>query len=526
MIKRALINRSARLPRALLSLIIITVQLLNTLPGASCLFAQDLSSLRVNNKNALTSEAIKQLDGVLDFIFANHLAVGSVAIQQNGQILYERTLTPDVSGNGKIPDKEPDKENPSFVYTTGSVSKMFTAVMIMQLIEEGKLSLDTKLSKYFSGLPSADSISIEMLLRHRSGLPDYTIDKIESLNQDSLFATVHYDYGRLHTNLGWLLDPIKNPEDSILHMLSHSQVHFRPNASSEYNNSGYWLLAAIIEKCTGSSFDSNLKRRITDRLGLIHTLTAGRLEKMKHNTPLKIRESYYYCGGWQKSADIYLPNVQGAGDILSTPEDLLAFMQGLYHGKLVSAKTLALMDDFHYPDSSHLGQFGLGLESALWPDNDLAAGHSGDTYFNHGGVFYFPKTGYAICCLLNGLSPQFERNDMLDILYHATQNKTLELPFVDKWHPAIREVTPLLGTYYCDRLKMTISLLNDGNTVIVYPKGQDALCTYWTAPDQINQPKYDLNIHFMRDKSAFQLTQHGKTYNFVKQVATKKNQEA
>jgi CubicO group peptidase (beta-lactamase class C family) len=363
-----------------------------------------------------------------------------------------------------------------------------------------------------------------MLLRHRSGLPDYTTDKMESMDLESLFSSVHYDYSRLQTNLGWLVAPLEGAQDSILRMIQHGKTHFSPGSDFEYNNSGYWLLAAIIEKCTGRSFGSNLNTRITSKLGMHHTCTAEQIVRSRTGSlHLKTTDSYYYCGGWQSATDLYLPNAKGAGNICATPRDLLVFMQGLYQGRLVSKKMLNLMADFYYKDSARPGQFGMGLERAFFTDHTLAVGHSGDTYYNHGTVLYFPDTGLGICCLLNGLSPQFDRNDMLDILYKAARNEQLENPVIDQWLPEPGQIDALLGSYYCDKLKMTINVLKDCRTVILYPRGQDALATYWTAPFQVSQPKYDLNVRFHADQPGFQLIQHGKTYNFVKQAAIKKD---
>ena len=399
--------------------IYITILLLSMTVRQASLQAQNKITASDSSRTALYPFGIRQLDAALDFIEAHHLAMGSVAVAQNGKLLYQRTLALPAAVHEKgLPAaqlqgiKHGQKSRiSSFVYTTGSITKMFTAVMILQLVQEGALKLDTKLSAYYPGIPQADSVTIEMLLRHRSGLPDYTVDKIESLDLDSLFSSVDYDYASLQTNLGWLVQPIAGPEqrkEATLHLIEQGKAHFKPNTDFEYNNSGYWLLAGIIEKCTGRSYSDNIKTRITSKLGLRHTLTAeALLQKSGRGGSLKTRSSYYYCDGWQLARDLYLPNVRGAGDILSTPEDLLQFMQGLYQGKLVAQKTLDKMADFYDADSSQPSQFGMGLERAIWQENTLAVGHSGDTYFNHGVVLYFPKTGLSICCLLNGLSPLF-----------------------------------------------------------------------------------------------------------------------
>src|SRR5882724_5362562 len=109
------------------------------------------------------------LDNFLNALQKHNLSMGGLAISKNGNLIYNKSI-----GYSFVNGEERIQANEKTEYRIGSISKMFTSIMIFQLIEEGKISLDTKLDKYFPNLPNAVRITIENLLNHRSGLHDYT----------------------------------------------------------------------------------------------------------------------------------------------------------------------------------------------------------------------------------------------------------------------------------------------------------------------------------------------------------------
>src|SRR5688572_12044890 len=112
---------------------------------------------------------VAKLDSFFSSLEARDLALGSLSISKNGIIQYQRCI-----GYSFIDNDKKVPANINTKYRIGSVSKMFTAVMIFQLIEEGKVSLNQKLNLYFPTLPNANKITISNLLNHRSGLHNYT----------------------------------------------------------------------------------------------------------------------------------------------------------------------------------------------------------------------------------------------------------------------------------------------------------------------------------------------------------------
>ncbi|MET3980739.1 CubicO group peptidase (beta-lactamase class C family) [Mucilaginibacter sp. UYP25] len=123
--------------------------------------------------NALNAQTINKarLDSLLNVITANNRNMGSVTISQNGQIVYQRSI-----GNAAIDSPATIPATAKTKYRIGSISKMFTGVMVMQLVDEGKLTLATTLDKFYPQVPNAAKITIGMMLSHHSGLHNFTND--------------------------------------------------------------------------------------------------------------------------------------------------------------------------------------------------------------------------------------------------------------------------------------------------------------------------------------------------------------
>jgi D-alanyl-D-alanine carboxypeptidase len=161
---------------------------------------------------------VTKLDSFLNSLASKDLAMGSLAISKNGILKYQKAIGYSFVGSDKKVAADINTK-----YRIGSVTKMFTAVMIFQLIEEGKINLDQKLNVYFPGLPNADKITIQNMLYHRSGLHDYT--------QETDFPE-WMDKPKLHTEL--------------LKIINEKGSDFKPGIKADYSNSNYLLLAYSI----------------------------------------------------------------------------------------------------------------------------------------------------------------------------------------------------------------------------------------------------------------------------------------
>ena len=306
----------------------------------------------------------KKLDSFFDSLENNNQVMGNFAVAKSGKIIYTRSI-----GYSAITGNEKVKATNETLYRIGSVTKTFTTTMIFQLIEEGKISLSTHLDEYFAQIPHADKITIEMLLKHRSGL---------------------YDYVNGSTDREWIKKP--QSREAILQEIIKGQPNFLPDKKSAYNNSGFYLLACIIEKITGQSYNENLQKRICLKLKMNNTYSPP-------DNELKSKEASGYTledGKWVEVADNYFSNIVGVGDILSTTTDLIIFIDALLDGKLTSRKSLDLMGGFACKNC-----VGMGLMKIPFYKR-IGSGHRGDTFGTHTFVARFADESITFSSCVNG----------------------------------------------------------------------------------------------------------------------------
>jgi D-alanyl-D-alanine carboxypeptidase len=157
--------------------------------------------------------------------------------------------------------------SPDLIFRIGSISKTFTAVTVLQLAGEHRLSLEDKLSKYESRTPNADAITLRMMLNHTCGIFSYTNDEnfVNAIKADPLKK--------------WTYDEI------IDIVLSHP-AEFFPGTGFGYSNTAYFILGKIIEAVTGNRAGDEIRTRIIDRLGLENTGLADAWGRILMGTPL------------------------------------------------------------------------------------------------------------------------------------------------------------------------------------------------------------------------------------------------
>lgn len=255
-------------------------------------------------QNLLDQQVKRQ--GILGMVMAVRLADGTVIWDTSGY----------TSPSGK------ERWSANTASQIASVTKTFTAVVVMQLIEEGKLSLDDPVDTWFPEQPNGDEITVRMLLSHTSGLANYT----------TTFGTDLEKWTR-----EWA------PEGLIGEANKAGPVGVPGGSAAHYSNTNYIMLGLIIEKVTGNSWAHEVESRITKPLGLIDTTS--------------VKEDMWNGGvvlGYIKTSDGYLSSLElpwyphvstawAAGGMVSTASDLMTFASALFDGKLVSRETLAIM---------------------------------------------------------------------------------------------------------------------------------------------------------------------------------------
>ncbi|MCB0753843.1 MAG: beta-lactamase family protein [Ignavibacteriae bacterium] len=240
---------------------------------------------------------------------------GTVLVAEKGKILYNKAFGL-ANREKKIPNTLQTK------FDIGSINKAFTKVIIMQLIQEGKIKTDDKLGQYLKGFPmeSSEKITIEQLIGHRSGYGDYM--------QEPGF----FDRPKSQQTMEAITEIIKN-----------MSLMFEPGSDWQYSNAGYILLGDIIEKVTGKSYYDNVKDRIIKPLGM-SSAVVDTSKKMATDRAIGYMKTMR--GDLENNEDILLIPTP-AGGFIMTDEDLLKFMEAyLFSDKLVKPEAFKY-DDFY-----------------------------------------------------------------------------------------------------------------------------------------------------------------------------------
>lgn len=180
---------------------------------------------------------------------------GAVLVAESGRVIYRK-------GFGLANMEWNISNEPDTRFRLGSITKQFTAMLILQLAEQGKIKLDGKLSDYLPDYrkDTGGRITIHQLLNHTSGIPSYT-----SLP-------------------GFIADQSRDPYavDAFIKKYASRDLEFEPGSKYSYNNSGYFLLGAIIEKITGKTYEQALKESILDPLGMKNISQTSKRLKTTH----------------------------------------------------------------------------------------------------------------------------------------------------------------------------------------------------------------------------------------------------
>jgi len=308
----------------------------------------------------LVAPAAKRLDAYFAALAQQQFANGSIAISEKGVLRYQRSI-----GSASNSPRGNEPTDAATRYRVGPVSQLFTAVLVMQLVEGASVTLDSKLAEFYPDLPNALDITYRDLLQHRSGLVNYT---------DGPDFETWRTTARTHADL--------------LKIIEAGGAKFPPRQRVEYNGTNYLLLGYVLEKIYERSFDEIVQRQITGKLGLARTYYAGNGITSLESTSYKIAPT-----GWVAQATTDPSIHGGAGGMISTPADLVAFIDAVFTGKLVTPHSLESM-------RSQEGGSGMGL----WPRE--IAGHTG---YGQGGnsegfsacVYYFPDRQLSISYAAN-----------------------------------------------------------------------------------------------------------------------------
>ncbi|MCA2223026.1 serine hydrolase domain-containing protein [Nonomuraea aurantiaca] len=270
----------------------------------------------------------------------------------------------------------------------GSSTKSFTATLVLQLVAEGKIGLDSPVAGYLPELGLDRRITVRMMLQHTSGLFNYT---------GEYYTDGTYVPGIPATGEEWVDNRFHTyqPEELVRLALS-KPAKFAPGTNWSYANTNYTLALLLIEKVTGRSYAEEMRRRILGPLGLRDTVVPGARTRL----PEPHAHGYYRyqdADQW-KVVDVTRQNLSllaGAGDMISTTRDLQTYFSALQGGRLLPAPLLAEMREPDPRSTGLFGQYGLG-QYVLDTGPDCAGivlNHDGSPPGGYGSLMYSTPDG-------------------------------------------------------------------------------------------------------------------------------------
>ncbi len=284
-------------------------------------------------------------ESIIDFYQKKLLRTGfngGILVAKNGQVIFE-------DYHGYFDLKKKDSLTKHSAFHLASVSKTFTAMAVLKLVQDGKLSLTDSLQKFFPAFPY-EGVTVKTLLNHRSGLPNYVY---------------------FMEKLGWPRDSLCSNEDVLNYLIKFKPPGTgRPDTHFSYCNTNYSLLGLIIERASGMSYEQYLKQTFFIPLKMNDTYVFD----MKRDSGTAM-QSYDYRGRLER----YTCLDKGFGDknIYSTPEDLLKWDQAFYTNYFFTKQT---MEEAFTPYSNErpgIRNYGLGWRMNVYPDGRKVIYHNG-----------------------------------------------------------------------------------------------------------------------------------------------------
>jgi D-alanyl-D-alanine carboxypeptidase len=392
--------------------------------------------------NAQTVDKAK-LDQFFDRLAEKNKAMGSLTIAKDGKALYTRMI-----GYSQITAAEKKPITAATRFRIGSITKMFTAAMILQLVDEKKLKLTDTLDKYFPRVLNASKITIAHVLGHRSGIhsiggmPEYRALREKGATPAELLAMLEK----------------AGPSD------------FEPGSKFVYTNDNYLLLGMLVEKLTGKTYQENLSKRIASKIGLKDTYAAsGPTDSAKNES-----FSYRFGRDWDQDSDIHWSLFFGAGGIISTPTDLVKFITALFDGKVISKQSLALMttmkDDYG---------FGMGVDKF---GDQTYYGHTGGAQSYGAWLAYLPEEKFAFAYATN--AKLYPVRNIISGVFDICWNRPFQIPTFDTLEISPEVLDRYVGVYAASGVPVKYTFTREGTTLFVQVSGSQPLRLEATAEDK------------------------------------------
>ncbi len=415
---------------------------------------------------------IEKLDSLFTLIETQNKGMGSISIHKDAKAFYQKSI-------GYATLISDTKNNSSTKYRIGSITKTFTATIIMMLIEENKLSLKAHLSDYFPEIHNADKITIEHLLRHRSGL--YNI-------------TNHKDFAK------WRLTP--QTRKQMLDRIFKSESLYTPNTRTEYSNTNYLLLTYIAEDIMRKSYKEILKERIIIPCQLKNTYYGDKINSENNEA-----ESYKMKTNWilQKETDMSVP--AGAGGIVSTPDDINMFYHYLFSGMLVSETSLRKMKTL-------VEDIGMGILRFPFKQKKIY-GHNGTIDGFSTIAIYSPQEKLGITYLSNATEIPISTILVLVLkMYYGLDYELFE------FKPSIKlkseELDLYIGTYEGDVFPFEIQILKNKEKLVAKAKDGPTFSLEAFEKNKFRAEQMGIVMEFFPKRNMMMLDLQGNNSKFLR----------
>jgi CubicO group peptidase (beta-lactamase class C family) len=355
-----------------------------------------------------------QADRIVADAWKDHGPGAAVIVTEGGRTIY-------ATGRGLADLESKTPIRPDTVFRLGSITKQFSAAVMMQLVSEGKLSLDDPLSKFVPDYPQPGATAtVRQLLNHSSGVMSYT------------------------SIPGWMVEANTNRPYSTAQMIDLFKAlppPSRPGEAWSYNNSGYVLVGAIIEKVTGKSWHQAIAERIAGPLKLRSTRYGVGEERFP-----KMAKGYTLDEGGKFVAapKIHMSVPHAAGGLVGSVEDLAALANALHHGRLLKPEEYQAMTSPAKLNDGSSAPYGFGLHlDALRGMKTI--GHGGGIFGFVTASTYIPEKDVFVAVFTNVIPPVTSPDVVVSKL--AALAAGAPFPSFDKKALDVAALTPVLGVY-------------------------------------------------------------------------------
>ena len=410
-----------------------------------------------------------KLDKYFNSIDDNKKFMGSVAVSKNGEIIYLKSV-----GYADINNKI--KANNETKYRIGSISKSFTAILVLKAVENKKLELNQTIDKWFPTIKNSEKISVKQLLNHRSGIYNFTNSP---------------DYLSLSTQA--------KTEEEMIEIIKAGGNNFSPDSKAEYSNSNYVLLTYILEKTFSKSYSELLNEFIINPIELKNTYVFGKINTINNES-----KSYKFLGSWIEESETNYTIPLGAGAITSTASDLTKFADALFGEQLLNSESLEAMKTIQ--EGYGYGLFQIPFYSSL------GFGHTGGIDGFSSVFAHFPEENISYALTSNGTI--MNNNDISIAVLSAVFNKPYEIPVFISYTSV--DLDKYLGVYSTEQIPLKITITKNGNTLIAQGTGQPEFPLEAIKKDIFKFDQVGAKFEFILEENKMILFQNGMQINFTK----------